>query len=166
MIPAMSTPTESFSPAPLEPHFVESLRTLFEERIAFNRVIGLRIDDIAADSVTGHLTMRPDLIGHDLHQRLHGGVISAALDAMAGVAVLAALGARHADEAPADRIRRFARLGTIDLRIDYLRPATGAIFSLRADVMRLGSRVASVRMEFADRDGRLLATGNATYIVS
>jgi acyl-coenzyme A thioesterase PaaI-like protein len=33
-------------------------------------------------------------------------------------------------------------------------------------VMRLGSRVASVRMDFADPDGRLLATGSATYIVS
>lgn len=149
-----------------EPEFVAALRALFEERIAFNRLIGLRIDSFAAEHVTGHLAMRPELIGHDLHQRLHGGVISAALDAMAGVALMAAIGARHMSEPPSARMARFAKLGTIDLRIDYLRPAIGSRFELRADVLRLGSRVASTRMEIAGADGRLLATGNAVYIVS
>ena len=157
------------TPAPsvdFEPEFVTAIKALFEERIAFNRVIGLRIDGIAADRVAGHLEMRPELIGHDLHQRLHGGVISAALDAMAGVALMAAIGARHMDETPAARMARFARLGTIDLRIDYLRPAIGSRFELRGEVVRLGSRIGSTRMEMAGADGRLLATGNAAYIVS
>jgi len=110
--------------------------------------------------------MRPDLIGHYAHQRLHGGVISATLDAMAGLAVMAAIGARHMDETPAERLRRFGKLGTIDLRIDYLRPALGDRFVLRAEVLRLGSRVATTRMEFGDTAGKLLATGSSAYIVS
>jgi len=32
--------------------------------------------------------------------------------------------------------------------------------------MRIGSRVASTRMEFLGADGTLLATGTAAYIVS
>ena len=154
------------SPTVFEPEFVAAIKALFEERIAFNRLIGLRIDGIDAAVVTGHLEMRPELIGHDLHQRLHGGVISAALDAMAGVALMAAIGARHMGEPPAARMARFARLGTIDLRIDYLRPAIGSRFELRGEVLRLGSRIGSTRMEVTDTDGRLLATGNAAYIVS
>lgn len=153
-------------PAAFEPEFLAALHDLFEQRIAFNRVLGLVIDEITASGVTGHLDMRPELIGHDLHQRLHGGVISAALDAMAGVATMAALGARHLDELPAERMRRFAKLGTIDLRIDYLRPAIGVRFGMRGEVLRLGSRVASTRMEMVDADGKLLATGSAAYIVS
>jgi uncharacterized protein (TIGR00369 family) len=149
-----------------EDEFVAALTTLFEERIPFNHVLGLRIDALAPSGVTGHLAMRPDLIGHYAHQRLHGGVISAALDAMAGVALMAAIGARHMDEAPMERMRRFAKLGTIDLRIDYLRPAVGERFILRAEVLRLGSRVATTRMEFSDAAGKLLATGSAAYIVS
>jgi uncharacterized protein (TIGR00369 family) len=149
-----------------EPEFVAGLRQLFEERIPFNAVLGLRIDALAGDGVAGHLAMRPDLIGHYAHQRLHGGVISATLDAMAGLAVMAAIGARHLDEAPAERLRRFGKLGTIDLRVDYLRPAIGPRFVLRAEVLRLGSRVATTRMEFADADGKLLSTGSAAYIVS
>jgi hypothetical protein len=35
---------------------------------------------------------------------------------------MAAIGARHMDETPLERLRRFGKLGTIDLRIDYLRP--------------------------------------------
>jgi uncharacterized protein (TIGR00369 family) len=149
-----------------EPDFVAGLTQLFEERIPFNAVLGLRIDSLAGEGVTGHLTMRPDLIGHYAHQRLHGGVISATLDAMAGLAVMAAIGARHLDEAPIDRLRRFGKLGTIDLRIDYLRPAIGPRFLLRAEVLRLGSRVATTRMEFTDAEGKLLSSGSAAYIVS
>jgi uncharacterized protein (TIGR00369 family) len=155
------------SPDPVfEPEFEALLRGLFEERIAFNRLIGLRIDRIAAGLVTGHLEMRPELIGHDGHQRLHGGVISATLDAMAGVAIMAAIGARHMDDSPPQRMQRFAKLGTIDLRIDYLRPATGARFVLSGEALRVGSRVASARMSFCDASGELLATGAAAYIVS
>jgi acyl-coenzyme A thioesterase PaaI-like protein len=33
-------------------------------------------------------------------------------------------------------------------------------------VLRLGSRVATARMEFRDADAKLLATGSAAYIVS
>jgi acyl-coenzyme A thioesterase PaaI-like protein len=116
--------------------------------------------------VTGHIEMRRELIGHFAHQRLHGGVISASLDAMGGLAVMAAIGARHMDEPPMQRLTRFGKLGTIDLRIDYLRPGIGDSFVLRAQVMRLGSRVASTRMEFLGADGKLLSTGAGAYIVS
>ena len=64
------------------------------------------------------------------------------------------------------RLHRFAKLGTIDLRIDYLRPGIGELFELRAEVMRLGSRVASTRMEFLGADGKLLSTGSGAYMLS
>jgi uncharacterized protein (TIGR00369 family) len=152
--------------AAFEPEFVACLRQLFEERIVFNQVLGLRIETLEAESVAASLDMRHELIGHFTHQRLHGGVISATLDAMGGLATMAAIGARHLDEPPEARLARFSKLGTIDLRVDYLRPATGPRFSATAQVLRLGSRVASTRMEFFDAQARLLATGSAAYIVS
>jgi uncharacterized protein (TIGR00369 family) len=153
-------------PAAFEAEFVASLVHLFEERIPFNQVLGLRIDSLLPTGATGHLLMRPELVGSFAHQRLHGGVISAALDAMAGIAVMAAIGARHMDETPDDRMRRFGKLGTIDLRVDYLRPALGERFALESEVLRLGSRVATARMMFNDAAGKLLAAGSAAYIVS
>ena len=149
-----------------EPEFTDGLKKIFEEMIVFNQVLGLRITHIGPQRCSGRIAMRRELIGHYAYNRLHGGVVSAGLDAMAGLAVQAALGARHMDETPAQRLNRFAKLGTIDLRVDYLRPAISEYFILHAEVLRVGSRVASTRMEMLDADGLLLSTGAGAYIVS
>ena len=161
MMPASNT--QSFH---LDELFVQGLRRIFEEQIVFNAVIGLKVTTILAERVEGVIEMRPELIGHFSHQRLHGGVVSAGLDAMGGLAVMASLGTRHADETTEQRLHRFNKLGTIDLRVDYLRPSTGKRFILRADVLRLGSRVATTRMSFHGDDDRLLAVATGAYIVS
>lgn len=161
----MTKPTHA-APIEFEPEFVEGLRRMFDDNIPFNQVIGLKITSLQPERVVGRIEMKDDLVGNFSQGRLHGGVIGAGLDSMAGLAVMAAIGARHMDEAPAQRLLRFAKLGTIDLRIDYLRPAISRSFELRAEVMRLGSRVASTRMEFFGADGKLLASGAGAYIVS
>ena len=147
-----------------EPEFVAGLKKIFEEMIVFNQVLGLKISSIKPDRVAARIAMRRELVGSP--NRLHGGVISAGLDAMGGLAVMAAIGARHMDEEPVQRLHRFGKLGTIDLRIDYLRPGIGDHFELHAEVLRLGSRVATTRMEFRGTDGKLLSTGAGAYIVS
>ncbi len=154
------------TPVVFEPEFVEGVRDIFEQKIVFNTVLGLKITQIEPALVTARIDMRPELVGHFAYNRVHGGVISAGLDAMGGLAVMAAIGARHMDEPPEQRLHRFAKLGTIDLRIDYLRPGIGDWFELRAEVLRLGSRVASTRMGFYGPDGKLLSTGAGAYIVS
>ena len=149
-----------------EPEFVNGLTDIFENKIVFNKLLGLKITSLQPERVKASIAMRPELVGHFSYNRVHGGVVSAALDALAGLAVMAAIGARHMDEPPLDRLQRFAKLGTIDLRVDYLRPAIGEYFELQAEVLRLGSRVASTRMEFYGADGKLLSTGAGAYIVS
>src|SRR4051812_38792875 len=153
-------------PPQFEDEFVAGLRAIFEDKIVFNRVLGLKIAELRPDRVVGCIEMRPELVGHYTFDRLHGGVISAGLDAMGGLAVMAAIGARHMDEGPPQRLLRFGKLGTIDLRIDYLRPAVGERFELHAEVLRLGSRVASTRMEFFGAEGRLLSTGAGAYMIA
>jgi uncharacterized protein (TIGR00369 family) len=93
-------------------------------------------------------------------------VISAGLDAMGGLAIMAALGERHPTDALEAKVHRFNRLGTIDLRIDYLRPAIGAHFRLKAQTVRLGSRVGTTQMHFLSAEDQLLAIGTGAYIVS
>jgi len=149
-----------------EDEFVTGLKKVFEEMIVFNQVLGLKITSLKPTLVKARIDMKRELIGHFSFNRVHGGVISAGLDAMGGLAVMAAIGARHMDETPLQRLQRFSKLGTIDLRIDYLRPGIGEWFELRAQVMRLGSRVASTRMEFLGADGKLLSTAAGAYIVS
>ena len=154
------------APVVFEPEFVQSLTELFETKVVFNQLIGLKVTGIQPEFVTARIAMRPELVGSYNHNRIHGGVIATVLDTLGGMAAMAALGARHMDEPPHKRIERFAKLGTIDLRVDYLRPGIGDWFDARAEVLRLGSRVASTRMEFRGADGKLLSTGAAAYIVS
>ena len=161
-----SSPNPEPSVVEFEEEFITGLTSMFEEKIVFNRVLGLKITSLKAERVTARIDMRHELVGHYAYNRIHGGVISASLDAMGGLAVMAAIGARHMDEAPLQRLHRFSRLGTIDLRVDYLRPGISDYFELRAEVLRLGSRVANTRMEFLGADGTLFSSAAAAYIVS
>lgn len=159
MSPTPSVPAADFQ---FEPEFMAVLKHVTEEFIPFNKVLGLKLESANATVATASLEMKPELVGHATYQRIHGGVISAVLDAMAGIAVMSAISAKHMDEPPMKRAERFAKLGTIDLRVDYMRPGIGA----RAEVLRLGSRVATTRMEFLSEQGEVLAVGMAAYITS
>ena len=160
---------KSLVPTPaavLDREFIDALIDIFENKIVFNQLLQLKIRSITPVAVTARIPMRPDLVGHYQHNRLHGGVVSGALESLGGLAIMAAIGARHLDEPVAQRVQRFGKLSTIDLRIDYLRPAIGDSFDMRAEVLRLGSRVANTRMEFFGADGKLLSTASAAYMVS
>ena len=143
-----------------------AMTELFEHKVTFNQTLGMKVVSLAPPAPAFRFEMRPDLIGHYLYGRLHGGVISAVLDAMGGVAVMVGITEKYADEDADTVMQRFARLGTIDLRVDYLRPGLGSHFIASAEVTRLGGRVASTQMRLANQDGALIATGAAAYIVS
>ena len=64
-----------------EPAFIDGVKEIFEDKIVFNRVLGLRITELRPTTVKARIEMRNDLIGHYAHNRIHGGVISAGLDA-------------------------------------------------------------------------------------
>ena len=145
---------------------VGAITELFEERITFNGFLGFRILDLASERVRIGFEMRPELIGHYLHGRLHGGVISSVLDVSGGLAVMRDIAMFHEDEMTAVVLKRFASLGTIDMRVDYLRQGIGEHFVAEAEVVRLGRRIAATAMRLHNEKGTLIATGNANYIVS
>jgi len=116
--------------------------------------------------VRGRFDMRPELVGHYLYGRLHGGVISATLDAMGGLAVTAGIGEKHPGESAEQIMNRFAKVGTIDLRVDFLRPGIGTCFYASATVVRLGGRVGTTQMRLENERGVLIATGAGAYVIS
>ena len=139
------------------------LRHTFEEAVAFNRVLGLKVESVDADAPKLRFDMKPELIGNPRRQILHGGVISAVLDVAAGFAIHLAVSRQRAEE-PTDG--HFPTIGTIDLRVDYLRPGRGKYFIATGRVVRLGNRVAVAHMEMVNDSGDLIATGGAAYMVS
>lgn len=143
-----------------------ALVDLFERRITFDQTLGLQVESARAPSPRMRFAMKPELVGHYLYGRLHGGVISATLDVMGGFALLVAIGEKHADESTAQVMHRFARIGTIDLRVDYLRPGVGEWFVASAEVTRLGGRIGATQMRLANDQGTLIATAAAAYVIS
>jgi uncharacterized protein (TIGR00369 family) len=144
---------------------LEELRVLFhniEELIPFNRYLGLHADSIDEDGAVVHLDMRDELIGNFQHGVLHGGVISATLDVVGGMAAMVTAVLR--EESIEDSIQRLRPTSTIDLRVDYLRPGAGERFTARGFTLRAGSRVAVTRMEMHNEKDDLLAVGTGTYI--
>jgi uncharacterized protein (TIGR00369 family) len=143
-----------------------ALVEIFEKRIRFNETLGLKVLSVSPASPSLRFEMRDELVGHYASGRLHGGVISATLDAMGGFAIMAALAEKHADEVLEQVAHRFGRVGTIDLRVDYLRQGLGQHFIASAEVTRLGGRVAATQMRLANDEGTLIATAAAAYIIS
>lgn len=96
----------------------QALTELFEQRICFNQLLGLKIESVQAGAVRARLDMRAELVGHHAYGRLHGGVSSAVLDAMGGLALMAAIAERHPADSCPQVMQRFLKMATIDLRVD------------------------------------------------
>ena len=63
-------------------------------------------------------------------------------------------------------MHRYLKVGTIDLRVDFLRPGLGQHFIATAEITRLGGRVGSTQMRLHNDSGELIATAGGAYIVS
>lgn len=141
-----------------------ALRELWERTIAFNQTLGVQVVSVDPRAPQIRFDMRPEFVGHYLYDRLHGGVISAVLDVMGGFTLMCAIAEKHKEETTEQVMHRFSRMGTIDLRVDYLRPGAGASFRASGTTLRAGRRVVVTRMEMHNELGELIALGTGTYM--
>lgn len=127
-------------------------REFWEEKIAFNNHLGIRLVAHSKGFARMELPYRPEYIGDPYRPALHGGLISTLADTTGGAAVWSELD-------PGDKI------STVDLRIDFLRPAPLETLACEARIARIGNRVVVTDMAvFARSDPeRLIATGKAVY---
>jgi uncharacterized protein (TIGR00369 family) len=134
----------------------EALKQLMETVIPFNAFLGVRTVEVSKERFCLEVPFRPELVGDPARPALHGGVLSALADACGGGAVWLGI-----DDAR-------ARISTIDLRIDYLRPARLEAVVAEAHVVRLGNRVgvADVRLYNAPSPDVTVATGKGVYNIT
>ncbi|MBI4998377.1 MAG: thioesterase family protein [Rhodocyclales bacterium] len=142
------------------------LREIFDQRIRFNHWLGLRVHSLTPAGPQLAFDMRDELIGNFVQGRLHGGMIAATLDTVGGLAVAVAIAEKHKSDTAEQIGHRFNRVGTIDMRVDYLRPGMGRSFVATGRVIRLGGRIASVQMTLENDDGETIATGTAAYVIT
>ena len=138
---------------------------MFHEKAPFNIFLGLKISHLKADEARFTFSMKNELIGNFTHGYLHGGVISSVLDATGVITTTASVVGRMQGLSSDKIVNRIARFGTIDIRIDYLRPGRGTRFLSTGTVMRTGKKVAVTRMELKNQENVLIAVGTGTYII-
>jgi len=138
----------------------------FLEQIPFNKVLGLKPTKLSQDYCEFKMKMKDDLIGNFLQGILHGGAISTALDVTGGAMAMVAAWQRLKDQnvPSSERPKTLSKLGTIDMRVDFLRPGKGKEFTIGATLLRIGNKVAVTRMEFHNEKGDLIAVGTGTYL--
>lgn len=142
------------------------IRESFVERMPFNRILGIDVLSLHHERAECRFAMRPELVGNYVRNILHGGVTSSVLDVTGGLVAFLGVQRKLRGKPVEEILERFARIGTIDLRIDYLRPGTGEWFLARGFPLRTGNKVAVARMELLNDRNDLIAVGTAAYTVS
>jgi len=149
---------------PIE-EILQHLKTVYEEHMPFNKYLGFKIDSISTKGVVVRIDMRDELVGNFEKNIMHGGVISAILDFTGSVIAQIHLLNEMRDATLEKFVKRLTGMGTIDMRIDYIRPGKGSRFFATGHILRLGHKVAVTRTELVNEDNVLIAVGTSTYIV-
>ena len=123
--------------------------------VPFNVTLGFEVHDYAEDfsGLTLRLPYKPELVGNPTTGVLHGGTITATMDAACGLSVFL----RKWEPTP---------IATLDLRIDYMRAAEPDrdVF-VKAECYHLGRSVAFVRaVAYHDDDSEPIAFGAGAFM--
>ncbi|WP_316176736.1 MULTISPECIES: PaaI family thioesterase [unclassified Bradyrhizobium] len=143
-IPPIATP----------PAFDELAEAIRQRRSVYGHISGLRMDRFAPGEAWSTLPYRPVFVGDSETGVIHGGVVTAMLDESCGMAVQLALDGSRA-------------IATLDLRIDYQKPATpGLDIKAHAVCFRVTRSIAFVRATaYQEEETAPVATATACFMI-
>ena len=114
----------------------------------YQRWLGLVLVRASDGEAEIRLPFRDEFLRADGSDWLHGGVVSALVDIAGDYAIVT---------------RTHAGVPTIDLRIDWLRPARRGDLVAVGRVVKVGRTVSHADVEVRDEGGELVAVGRGTY---
>ncbi|MEH2560497.1 PaaI family thioesterase [Bradyrhizobium sp. AZCC 2289] len=134
--------------------FDELAEAITRRRSVYGHISGLRLDRAAPGEAWSSLPYRPVFVGDTATGVLHGGVVTAMLDESCGMAVQLALDGTRA-------------IATLDLRIDYQKPATpGLDIKAHSVCSRVTRSIAFVRSTaYQESEDDPVATATACFMI-
>ena len=129
---------------------IKDLLTKYLETGPFHKFLGMKLlsHDAKAGKVEISLPWKADFERMAGSKQWHGGPIAALIDIAGDFALIATLG---------------RAIPTINLRIDYLRPAIDTNLVAEARTLRAGKSVGVVDIDIRDGQGRIVAVGRGSY---
>lgn len=143
----------------------QKLAYAWTNEMPFNQLLGLKVMYCDKDRAEIHFDWQDKLIGNKAQNILHGGVIATSLDLAGAVVAASNIVAQMKDASEDAIVKNLSKLGTIDLRTDFLRPGRGEKFIATSTIIRSGNKVAVARMELHNEEGLHIAVGTGTYMV-
>ncbi|HYW93595.1 MAG TPA: PaaI family thioesterase [Gammaproteobacteria bacterium] len=131
----------------------DTLKHRFLNAIPHNETLGIRFVAAEPGSATLCLPYRDEQVGNPDNGVIHGGVITSLIDSVSGLAVFCSL-------------PDFESIATLDLRIDYMKPARpgGDLFA-RADCYKRTRQIAFVRaLAYQDAPDNPVATSVSSFM--
>ena len=142
------------------------IKERFVKEVPFLKLLNIKVSKFDYPEVEMVLNWNNLLMGNVAQESLHGGVTATMLDTVGG---LVAVGSFISTEKnlTADYLKtRIGRMGTIDMRVDYLLPGRGTMFTATGRVIRAGKRVTVCRMEMHNDQNDCIALGTGSYLWS
>ncbi|PCJ70279.1 MAG: thioesterase [Rhodobiaceae bacterium] len=127
---------------------------LWQERIdvsPFQRWLGLQVADVGDGKICVTMPWKDEFISNPTPPTMHGGILASLIDLMGLYCVLTT---------------GSLSLATVDLRVDYHRPAGPGTLRAEADIIKLGSKVSTAETKIFGENGKLLASGRGVYLMA
>lgn len=116
----------------------------------FQRWLGLQVEEVEDGRVAIGVDWRAEFVSNPQSQSMHGGILASLID-LGGLYAILSAGA--------------SATATVDLRVDYHRPASGERVRSISQTIKLGSKVSSAGTEIFGAAGQLLASGRGVYLM-
>ena len=118
------------------------------KRGPYHQWLGLNVEEVGTGTITLRATWREEWVVNPDKRYTHGGILAALVDLTADWAFVSSTG---------------RGVPTVDLRVDYHRPAAPGDLRAVGKVIKFGSQLSVAEAQIFDLEGKLVASGRGVY---